>query len=495
LNEKILFWLDIGLTQFAIAKFLQEKLSSEFYAIIDCNEHLRKFFSSQQLVKFHKIWFYRDFFKEIKNEIDLEYLQNFEKKYDINLWQLAYNERYFYNFNKYYKFNTNEILSILEQDCKLFERILDEIKPNFLIIRMTDYHQNHLLHEICKKRRIKILTLSPARFGTRSILSSDADQLDVVNDDVDSSNTFESFEELQQKMDSYWEQTIMFTSKDRSSNLLRFKSAFRFLVYVCNKNYQSYYANFGRTRFNVLRKEFSLLIRKKIRESFLKKNCLKQINPSIKYIYFPLHVEPERTVSISAPYYTNQLELIVNIAKSIPIDYVLLVKEHPGMVTEGWRQISFYKKILSLPNVTLVHPTAPHHQLIKNSSLIMTITGTASFEATLYQKPSIVFADVIFSSLNSVHRVTNIEELPSLIRTVLKHQVNLKDISNYLSKIEKYSFDFDMAKIALEWYDDFFYGGFLKEVEISEKEMEIFLEDHRKEFELLTSQFIKKIIT
>ena len=60
---------------------------------------------------------------------DLEYLSNFEKKYDIDLWKLAINERHFYKHNKFYKITTNHILKILEQECRLFENILDEIKP------------------------------------------------------------------------------------------------------------------------------------------------------------------------------------------------------------------------------------------------------------------------------------------------------------------------------------------------------------------------------
>ena len=67
-----------------------------------------------------------------------------------------------------------------------------------------------------------------------------------------------------------------------------------------------------------------------IRKKFLDKYSLNNIPSDEKYVYFPLQFEPERTILISAPYYTNQLELIKNIARSIPVDYFLYVKEHPG---------------------------------------------------------------------------------------------------------------------------------------------------------------------
>ena len=59
LVEKILFWLDAGFTQFGIAKFLQNIVDGEFFAIIDTNEG-KEFFKNQKFVDFRKIWFYRD---------------------------------------------------------------------------------------------------------------------------------------------------------------------------------------------------------------------------------------------------------------------------------------------------------------------------------------------------------------------------------------------------------------------------------------------------
>ena len=68
-------------------------------------------------------------------------------------------------------------------------------------------------------------------------------------------------------------------------------------------------------------------------------------------------MEPERTLLIDAPFHTNQLDIIKNLAKSIPINYKLFVKEHPSMAHREWRDVSFYKEILSLPNVVLIHPS------------------------------------------------------------------------------------------------------------------------------------------
>ena len=141
MKDKIIFWLDSDITSFGIAKFLQEKYESEFFAILDINpntkgmalvitkNHFDSYAFSMPDNVYQKfmsatIWYYHDHVFP-KTIVDLEYLSNFEKRYGVNLWLLALNERLFYQFNYFYKFTRNEILSILEQECKLFEAILD----------------------------------------------------------------------------------------------------------------------------------------------------------------------------------------------------------------------------------------------------------------------------------------------------------------------------------------------------------------------------------
>ena len=70
------------------------------------------------------------------------------------------------------------------------------------------------------------------------------------------------------------------------------------------------------------------------------------------------------------------IKVITNIAESLPNGYNLYVKEHPNMVVREWRSISAYKQIMSLPNVTLIHPTVKSQDIIKKSSLVISIFGT-----------------------------------------------------------------------------------------------------------------------
>ena len=58
---------------------------------------------------------------------------------------------------------------------------------------------------------------------------------------------------------------------------------------------------------------------------------------------------------LDAPFFTNQLEIIRNVAKSLPIGYKLFVKEQAAMVTRSWRSIDWYKQLAKIPNVVLIH--------------------------------------------------------------------------------------------------------------------------------------------
>jgi len=266
------------------------------------------------------------------------------------------------------------------------------------------------------------------------------------------------------------------------------------LFVVCDNNYRKYYVNYGRTRFRVLRNEISLLIKKWYRGSFFDRKFIREIKKDCPFIYFPLHLQPERSTLYATPFYVNQIEVITNIAKSLPVKYKLYVKEHPTQVLNGWRSISFYNKILNLPNVELLHPSLSNDELIRHCSLVITIAGSSGLEAAFYGKPSVVFGDVIYSDLPSVQKVQNIEELPQIIKESLKKTVEFSDIKKYVNYVKKNSFEFDLIGLNIRSHDRFYYGGFLFDVETPMPEVFAFLEENKSVFKKMASEYLKKII-
>ncbi len=108
----------------------------------------------------------------------------------------------------------------------------------------------------------------------------------------------------------------------------------------------------------------------------------------LKYAFFPLHTEPEVSLLVYSPANVNQVEAVRRVAGNLPIGMKMLVKEHPASI--GKRPVSFYKKLLAIPNVLLVDPALDARTLISHSSLVVVIVGSVGLEALLLKKP--VFA-------------------------------------------------------------------------------------------------------
>ena len=88
----------------------------------------------------------------------------------------------------------------------------------------------------------------------------------------------------------------------------------------------------------------------------MEEHTIRSVESSKPFVYFPLHSEPEKALLLDAPYYSNQVDVIYNIAKSLPVGFTLLVKDHIVPKILG-RSVTFYEQIINLPNVKLLHPT------------------------------------------------------------------------------------------------------------------------------------------
>lgn len=131
----------------------------------------------------------------------------------------------------------------------------------------------------------------------------------------------------------------------------------------------------------------------------------------LQYAFFPLHTEPEVSLLVYGFPYLNQLELIRIIAMSLPLNCVLLVKEHPWMV--GKRKNSYYRKLLNIPRVKLVSPELTARELIANSKMVTVISGSVAIEAMCRRKPVVTFGDSLVDVMPS-HMVVHCNDLRSL---------------------------------------------------------------------------------
>ena len=501
MKNKLLFWQTSDWFNYNLGYSLQN-YNFKIYSIIDTVRKPKKFFEHQKFVNYEKIWFFHDVIKK-KIQYDLDYLEKFESKYKIDLWLLAVNERIFYKFNPFYKFSTDEILSIIEQECKFFESVIDEINPDYLIISLTWQHQAELLRLICKAKGIRILMINTSELGGGTMNWTISEEFGI--NDFEKENNLEkehnlenskiTFEELRNYLEK-WKNNA--NIKKISGDVEAEKKSQRFLAGLSvlssnNVNEKTHFSYYGRSKSKLIKTELIEEINTKKRKSFIDKNFQKTFNKNEKFIFFPLHQEQERALLISAPFFTNQIETIRHVVKSMPIGYKLFVKEHPVMKLRGWREISEYQEIMNIPNVLMIHPEVESLKLIKDCNLVISINSTACFESLFYNKPSINFQRRGYSEITSSFVVGELNDLPKLIRHALKIQVNPSEIYNYIQKISENLFNFDYLGFKKSYDKILHANGNLVDITIHDEDMKKFLDMHKKEFDNLSLEYIKKI--
>jgi hypothetical protein len=136
--------------------------------------------------------------------------------------------------------------------------------------------------------------------------------------------------------------------------------------------------------------------------------------PSQPFIMFGLHMQPESSIDVWAPWVSNQMWVIEWLARSIPPSHKLLVKIHKSDAANY--STAQLRKFTSFPGVELVQPFADARRFVEACDVLIAIQGTMALEAAMLGKPVIMLADSPTSLLPSVTRCTDIEALAPLIR-------------------------------------------------------------------------------
>ena len=164
-----------------------------------------------------------------------------------------------------------------------------------------------------------------------------------------------------------------------------------------------------------------------------------------KNIVFFMHYQPERTTLPDAFGYSQQLRALHQLIAATNGKCKLLVKEHPStfLMDCRWkeRNIYWYKKLASYPQVQFVPMQVDPYELIDACWFVATIAGSSGFEAILRQKPIVVFSPSSFQVLDhpKFHFYRDLHGLRNWIESIEKFQSNLFDPYRYLQALSKVS--------------------------------------------------------
>jgi len=437
-KKNIIVWLDFdaySYINFGVITELIKLDDFDFIGIVTTKQDMN-FFQNQKIIPFKKLIYYPDCYIN-KSTFDLKKLKEFEKDFRLNLWSDIFTERSFYKYwTDFHHFTKEEIFIIIEKSITFFIDILQTYEPKMILTQYIGENiSNLLLYRIAKKMNIKIIMPVPMFIHNRILISED-----IVGEEI--TNEFKkiigSFEDLSQNF------TEDYVKKENLSQTIKIQESFNPNIAGLNQKINHYikrlfenpeeiYKNVGKSKFKILKYRFQLNFKIKKRKKFLDSNSIKSVEDN-NFILFPMQSEPEAKVLTISSNYSNQITLIENIAKTIPINTILYVKEHPIQKVKSWRSIEDYKKIISIPNVKLVHPNVSIEKLISKSRGVILISGGTGFEALFYKKPVILFSDEIYEELSMVTKISSFDKLHNDINNAIN---NYKFNNNELNALMK----------------------------------------------------------
>lgn len=451
-KETILVWLDFGPYSYINLGIISElnKLGKfDFVGIITTHQDM-SFFQKQNFVQFKKLLYYPECYIG-KSSFNINNLKKIEEKFNLKLWLDIFAERSFYKFwTDFHKFSREEILIIIENSILFYIDILEKFQPKAILMQQGGENVSNLIfYRIAKKMNIKILMPNGLHVKNRIHISNNLTSNEISEKFEKSKICFKDSERKFNKKFIEEDDHLgtLKTVASFDSSIATFSQKINHYIKRLTNDLEPTYNNIGKTKFGLIKYRFNNFFEVRKREKFLEGNSIKKINDK-KFLYFPLQSEPESTVLAISPFYSNQISLIEMIAKSIPIDSVLYVKEHPIQKEKLWRSVGEYKKIIDIPNVKLLHHNINSLNLIEKSQGVITISGSTGFEALFLQKPVILFGDTHYDKLSMVTKITSINDLPKKIKSALiNFKFNEKELDRLMEVIFKNSISIPYASI------------------------------------------------
>lgn len=410
-----------------------------------------------------------DIHHQYKDEkLDLTYLRQIEIEYGLpNLWPYIALDRIvmFNQLVREYPYNTpnyshEEMLRIFQVKAKALIDFIDRQKPEYLIFTAIGSIGAFLLYNIAKKKGIKILLIGfPCLPGRGALISEDYKtftgvdtlyQQNLLNEGKDNLFIQEAKKYLttfQNRPSTYSAVHLAVRQKSLRYRQLKFIlphhawQSLKYFIHLVRENFYSV----DKADYTYIKPWFYFKDRfsRKLRNLRGAQDLYDKLLPDEDYVFYPLHYEPEIALLLVAPFFTDQINLIKQIARSLPVGFTLAVKEHPQMV--DYRLRSYYQELKKIPNVKLISPEVVSFDLLKKAKLVTTITGTVGWEGVQLGRPVITFGHVFYNTLSGVKNCRTPEELPYLVKDQLENfNYNEKELIAFLAAIFEESVELDL---------------------------------------------------
>lgn len=401
-------------------------------------------------------------FNKIYSEISEKDISFNDEKWVDNIHTILESSKFGYKVEK-----SEKQLKVVYTIYQIYKEFLIKSEPNYIVFPDIETVNGVLLLNICRELDIETMVTAHARQFSVSFFSPDYKETlptYIGNYNDNDKKQAELF------LDKKIEKAIIGNAREKQrieicpiTNIFgRFinsiKTYFKYeskgvfdtnLYLRIRLNFEKYFELWREWFFNNYQIRFFHI---KTEQDFIPEN----------YIVFLLQVTPESSINTFERFFIEQERVIDLVRLNMPSNMMLLVKEHPAM--RGMRSSRWYKKMHHKSGVQLVTHRVDTQLMVKNSKLVITVTGSVGIECYHMDKSVLMFGKNFIS-----HFVDNVDSF-TLLKKHIAELIYKKKFDSYEEKKIK------IAQLYNVGYDFFIHEPFhfSKVMEVSN--IEIFLE-------------------
>ena len=175
-------------------------------------------------------------------------------------------------------------------------------------------------------------------------------------------------------------------------------------------------------------------VRNRIYNKNLQRFAAKNVDMNRKFVYVPLHLQPEMTVDTIGGIYRDQILVVEKVRNIIPDDWYIYVKENPKQLAIA-RDKFFFKRLNAIPNTIFIDSSINTYDLLEKSQFVATITGTAAWESITGGKPALFFGHQWFETFPGIVHYHENLKLEEIINYRFEHHDLEKAVENFTKKL------------------------------------------------------------
>lgn len=328
-------------------------------------------------------------------------------------------------------------------------KLIEDEKPDFLIMCESPHSPfQFILSEVCDWFNIKsvcffswgVVPLISARNKNGMVQTGERISSEIrVKIEVEIQKYISKFE----KKDEDIEPEYIKNQKEIDKKKKKISSYFSLIknklsskkVVTLNRRFKV--NSFSSFLTSVFERQYKKTVQIELRNE-LKKRISYLQNLNFKYVYFPLHYEPERTTNPDGGDYYDQILAISSLRAELPNDHLIVVKEHYSQFTnalQGYkgRRPSFYKLLNNIEGVVLLDDSVSSKELILQAEFTCSITGTAALESALYGKAGVTMGQSWFEGAPGVYKFDDSSTIQNIVSGDLAGK-SRDEISNWFKK-------------------------------------------------------------